>query len=270
MMRMTTAGVVLSAAVLVGCTDNASESSVDDLADRVAALEAQNAALQARVVTLETASADHAAKLAPVTIENAGDDFVFTGVNVYVQSGVGSTAAAVNGLGNLIVGYNEATGSQARTGSHNLIVGPEHEYTSYGGLVAGYENTVSGQYASVTGGERGIASERSSSVTGGYDNDATGWYSSVTGGQQNGAAGVASSAAGGLSNSAVGDHTAVGGGASNVASGWYSSAGGGFGGTASGDYASVAGGSGNVAGEDYSHVCGGLNNSTAATYEVVP
>ena len=52
----------------------------------------------------------------------------------------------------------------------NLVVGPEHSWTSYGGLIAGYNNTVTGAY---------------SSVSGGYDNTASGGYSSVSGGNSN-------------------------------------------------------------------------------------
>ncbi|MCP4135735.1 MAG: hypothetical protein GY754_32505 [bacterium] len=54
-----------------------------------------------------------------------------------------------------------------KSGSHNIIVGSNHNYSSYGGLVVGYYNTISGRY---------------SSVSGGYYNQATGWHSSVSGG----------------------------------------------------------------------------------------
>ncbi len=56
--------------------------------------------------------------------------------NLQLTNGAGSTAAAMNGKGNLIVGYNEDSPiPTSRTGSHNVIVGTQHEYTSYGGLV---------------------------------------------------------------------------------------------------------------------------------------
>ena len=66
----------------------------------------------------------------------------FTGCNVNIQSGSGTTDGNVNGLGNLVVGYDANTGGHARTGSHNLIVGDEHEYSSFGGLVAGFQNKI--------------------------------------------------------------------------------------------------------------------------------
>ena len=42
-----------------------------------------------------------------------------------------------NGLGNLIVGYNElgTPGEDNRTGSHNLVVGHGNSYSSFGGWV---------------------------------------------------------------------------------------------------------------------------------------
>jgi hypothetical protein len=85
---------------------------------------------------------------------------------VQVVSGSGATDA-VNGKGNLIVGYNRATFGQVRTGSNNLIVGDEHEYTSYAGLVVGFHNTISGASASVSGGVNNTASANGASVSGG-------------------------------------------------------------------------------------------------------
>ena len=92
-----------------------------------------------------------------------------------------------NGLGNLIIGWNEYTDGAIRTGSHNLVIGPFHSYTSYGGLVAGVHNTISGGNSSVTGGQLNSALGGGSSVTGGFGNRATGDTSSVTGGRLNNA-----------------------------------------------------------------------------------
>ena len=53
-----------------------------------------------------------------------------------VTDGTGSTWGANDGLGNLIVGYDEGTSEpnpDDKGGSHNLVVGPEHTYRSYGG-----------------------------------------------------------------------------------------------------------------------------------------
>ena len=43
-----------------------------------------------------------------------------------------------------IAGLSDYLGTFTRTGSHNLVVGDDHEWTSYGGLVAGYTTTTSG------------------------------------------------------------------------------------------------------------------------------
>jgi hypothetical protein len=107
-------------------------------------------------------------------------------------SGSGSTDGAINGKGNLIIGYNldDLTGSgiggddatDTRTGSHNLVVGDDHTYSSFGGVVFGWNSSITNEWAAVTGGRSNTASGGNSSVTGGYANTASGTYSSVSGG----------------------------------------------------------------------------------------
>src|SRR5207249_345749 len=64
-----------------------------------------------------------------VEMQNLGRDIVITGANLHIVNGRNDTDT-VNGLGNLIVGYNELrtfTGAtNTRTGSHNIVVGKEH------------------------------------------------------------------------------------------------------------------------------------------------
>ena len=114
------------------------------------------------------------ALLASVSLN--GNDITFSGVNVHVNNGTGTTSGAVNGLGNLIVGHNEARfgGGDDRSGSHNIVVGGGHNFTSYGGLVAGYGNTISGPCATVSGGAANTASGMYSSVSGGKDRSVDG------------------------------------------------------------------------------------------------
>ena len=128
--------------------------------------------LEARLNALEE-------KLQFVTIETgpinglAGPHMIITGANIHIRDGSGSTAGAPIGLGNLVVGYNEPSSplpSGARGGTHNLIIGSEHRFTSFGGLVAGRRNTISGYYASVSGGRDNTASGYASSDSGGRDN----------------------------------------------------------------------------------------------------
>lgn len=179
-------------------------------------------ALETRIADLEEDMADLQILLASVSTENSGQDVVFTGVNVHVRSGSGATDGTINGLGNLIVGYNEArsTGSD-KTGSHNLVVGSNHNYTSYGGLVVGYQNTVSGPLSSVSGGAFNEASGDASSVSGGGHNTAINSYSSVSGGYDNSASGNSSSVSGGFHSTASGNYSSVSGGYNRSVSGEY-------------------------------------------------
>ena len=203
-------------------------------ATRATDLQSQVKELTERVQELE-------AKLA--CMNKDGDNVVFEKCNVYIRSGSGETDGAVNGLGNLIIGYNETSSENIkRTGSHNLVIGPEHAYASFGGLVVGRENTLSAPYASITGGRLNTASGLGSSVSGGSVNTASKDFASVSGGKNNEAKGLNASIGGGTSNSAQGDFSTVAGGSDNVASGFASNIGGGSGNQAKGNYSSVSGG----------------------------
>jgi hypothetical protein len=112
-------------------------------------------------------------------------------------------------LGNLIVGYNEFRGvGDDRSGSHNIVVGQQHNYSSIGGLVAGFGNTISGPYASVSGGSINTATGPAASVGGGTRNLASGAFSWVSG-SQNTASGAACSVSGGSGNLASGNFASL-------------------------------------------------------------
>ena len=149
---------------------------------------------------------------------NSKPAVIFEAANVLVLDGTGSTVGTPTGLGNLIVGYDENS-SDDKTGSHNLVVGPYHTYSSFGGLVAGIDNNVTGTYASVSGGWNNTASGTRSSVSGGSTNTASGSYSSVSGGINNTASGEKSSVSGGWNSTASGNYSSVSAGSSNIASG---------------------------------------------------
>jgi len=142
-----------------------------------------------------------------------GPHVLFVGANVHIRSGSEKTSdgKALTGLGNLVIGYNEERPSRrkksgkGRGGSHNLIVGDRHQYTSYGGLVAGEINTISRPGATVVGGKRNIASGHFSSVTGGSGNQASGSSTSISGGQNNQVNGQSSSISGGFNLNISGD-----------------------------------------------------------------
>jgi len=206
-----------------------------------------------------------------------------TGCNLQIVNGLGQTngggdpassiVTATNAVGNLIVGYQEL-GNPAgddRTGSHNIVVGTRHNYSSVGGLVIGYQNTISGSYSSVSGGFDNISSQTASSVSGGANNMATANFSSVSGGFLNTASGDNSSVSGGTSNEASAVNSSVSGGRHNTASGDYSSVSGGggpdaiLGNEASFNYSSVSGGGDNTASGDRSSVSGGTGNTASHT-----
>ena len=140
---------------------------------------------------------------------------IFDGCNLHIRDGSGDTACpphtGCNGLGNLIVGYNEGA-DLPRAGSHNLVVGPYHSFTSFGGFVAGRKNTISAPGASVSGGEFNTASGMCSAVSGGFGSRATGDASWVGGGFDNLAANGAAAVMGGAHTTASGVLSVVGGG----------------------------------------------------------
>lgn len=196
-----------------------------------------------------------------------GDNIYITGVNVHIRNGEGGTDTT-NGKGNLIVGYNEARagGITPRTGSHNIVVGARHSYTSYGGLVVGDDHSITGTYASVTGGYNNTASGDFSSIMGGSENTATDSFGSVSGGYKNSATENYASVSGGSLNEASGRYACVSGGTRNVAGNWYSAVSGGDHNTASGDNASVSGGSHNTASGGRASISGGRYNTASGAY----
>jgi hypothetical protein len=127
------------------------------------------------------------AMLTAVTFDATKHEVVITGANLRIVNGLGATDTT-NGVGNLIVGYNEerqaiptCTGrptqppcTNTRTGSHNVVVGWGLNFSSFGGLVNGELNEISGRFSSVSGGENNIASGNHSSVSGGNSRTAPG------------------------------------------------------------------------------------------------
>jgi hypothetical protein len=158
----------------------------------------------------------------------------FSGCNVQIVNGEAKTASA-NGEGNLVIGYDEPHVQNpqrpkppAQTGSHNLILGEEQEFTSYGGIVAGLANSITAPFASATGGLRNNASGELSAVTGGFDSTASGGSSSVSGGEFNDAQAGAGSISGGAENQIVGfvpSAAWIGGGFENKITGIFNKAG---------------------------------------------
>ena len=121
------------------------------------------------------------------------NEVVITGANLRLVNGLGSTACTddqgepildcPNGLGNLIVGYNEPRGGgdDRRTGSHNVVVGQFHNFSRVGGLVVGDFNEISGDFAVVSGGQGNEARHDFAAVSRGRHRTAPGEFDWVAG-----------------------------------------------------------------------------------------
>lgn len=250
-------GQVEQLALRVGSLENA----VGDLETLVDEKDAQIVALEDQVDIL-TDTMDEMIDLSEyISIEEgyvknlAGPHIIFSGVNLHLRSGSGSTWGLVNGLGNLIIGYNEVPPGfniTDRDGSHNLVIGPRHKYPEFGGFVAGFYNRIMGRYTSILGGNNNTTSAPYAVIGGGGGNHASGIYSFVGGGDGNISSHMYSSVTGGWFNHASGPFSSVSGGKENEAMGFHSS---------------VSGGWVNVAEEFASSVSGGINRHTTGTYD---
>ena len=216
-----------------------------------------------------------------VSIDAASHAVIVQGANLFVQSGSGHTddnttpyigdgTGSLTGLGNLVIGYDKAYDSDStKSGSHNLILGAGHSYTSFGGLVVGYGNTISGEGSLAIGGQLSEASGAHSAVFAGDENVASGEAAVVLGGTQNTGSGASALVLGGASNVASGEYAAVLGGQHNEASGYSSAIGGGYTNHASNNYTTVGGGGYNTASGVGSAVAGGLRNEASHVYSIV-
>lgn len=231
-----------------GSTLDADLVDGEEVIPRIVALEGAVAVLQADVAALQDLL-QH--------FSRNGNEVMVTGANFSIRNGSGSTNS-INGLGNLIVGYNEGG---THTGSHMVVAGRDLTYSGYGGVIAGYRNTAQGNYSSVLGGYYNTAYGTYSTVAGGYGGYARGSYGSVSGGYRNTAYGTASSVNGGYYNTAYNSYSSILGGYRGYAYGYYSTVAGGYYNTAYYYYSAVGGGYRNQARGYYSAVSGGLYNT---------
>jgi len=264
----------------------AAQGEIATLKTKLAAAEADialldPAAVSALDIRLDVVEGNNALKLGPYvdvvtsTLNGVvGPNILFTRANVHVRSGSGNTRGLLNGLGNLIIGYNEAQPGveYARTGSHNLVAGSGNYFSSYGGLIAGENNTLGANapFATVTGGRLNTAAKQGATVSGGQRNTASGTFSSVSAGDDNEASGSFSTVSGGRSNTASNTNASVSGGYGNLAGNYFSSVSGGNSNTAGGQYSSVSGGMSNYAAGNYSTVSGGAGQIAYDPYSWAP
>lgn len=265
------------------CPAGTAKRSLADQADLTAA--------KARITALE-------AKLTGVTraTVNGQPTLTVSGENVRIVNGAGSTSA-LNGRGNLFLGYNATPGAQG--GSHNVVIGDANKAASSGSLlvghdvrssapgttVLGYDNGVDHQYGTATGGRGNKVTGNFATVTGGAYNTASGLHASVTGGGCNIAGPgtrqfVAScdafavdtfgSVTGGLENSATGPGASVSGGYDGRAQGRSASVSGGYSGTAANLWSSVSGGHNVRADGQFSSNLGGDTTDATVDYSTYP
>jgi hypothetical protein len=266
--------------------------SVDDNDARIAALEAALEAQTDEIAGLRAQLSNVLNVNEYLSLETVNDQPTvrLTGANLQIVNGMGETATS-NGTGNVLIGYDErrdeadyeprcslgnnphdghsavtneeeciAAGGLVATnhtgGSHYLIVGPEHNYSRWGGIVAGLGNSSSYDFASVSGGSENTASGRYASISGGTENRTTALGSSISGGSRNLAIGRGSSVSGGVRNVANGAVSSVSGGDSSSAIGLAASVSGGYENSASGFWSSVSGGANRNASGGYGWVAG--------------
>jgi hypothetical protein len=153
------------------------EAATSTLEDELAAVEDELAAISEATTLPESV-----VRLAEVVTVDSSGDVVFEGVNVWIRSGEGTTDATPNGKGNLLLGYGESDGTEARTGSHSLIIGPLNDWTAPYGLIVGSEHAISGAGSAIIGSVGASVSGTGSVVVGGSGGSVTHVYSVVVGG----------------------------------------------------------------------------------------
>lgn len=271
------------------------ETQVANLQAEVDGFSSDLADLQGRVSTVE----DVTTPMTLTTIDGY-PSIVVEGVNIHLRNGLGGTNTD-NGLGNLVLGYNESRADPAdniRTGSHIVVTGREQNYEGSAGFLGGYQNTLNADYGSilsgfsnenyglgsaVVGGLFNIAGHPNdpnesfySVVVSGYNNLGLGRGAGILAGQNNVTRGLYSAIVSGTSNQTSGTRSCIVSGFSNVANGRNSVIVGGgisttgvFGDTGLGNAAVVVGGYRNESEGTYAVTVGGFVNKSSDAYTVV-
>ena len=169
------------------------DESADDIVNRAQmGMEmGDNQAAQQLLTRLEELEAK-VALLEDKTTHLASDEIdgqpavVVESANLHVRNG---DSSEINGRGNLILGYNgpPEEGSADRTGSHNLVIGDGHSYTSHHGLVHGVDHRVEAPGAAIIGGEENRILQEDpnhigSAIVSGRNHEIVARYSAIFGG----------------------------------------------------------------------------------------
>ena len=190
------------------------EMAVDDNNSRIAALEAtvvnlQNAinSLNSRLTSVENNTVLELDGLLGYSEFNGYPTAEFRAVNLQINNGLSSTFSTPNGLGNIIIGFNETSAiapefcsnpiytdsvncigngflweRNVRRGSHNLVLGINNSYSNYGSYIGGFRNIVNAPYASVFAGFENEASGQNATISGGARNYANATRAHISGG----------------------------------------------------------------------------------------
>lgn len=153
--------------------------------------------------------------------------------------------------------------------SSKITIGPGQTNTGTDAFVAGADNVVNGNYASIGGGLINSAAGYASVIGGGNHNTTSNGYSTVAGGQYNSATGAGAFSGGGIANEANNSGATISGGTVNVASGAQSAVGGGSANWSSADGSTIGGGNSNVSADSMSTVAGGQHNKARGAFSVV-
>lgn len=97
------------------------QEGLSSVQSQLAGAEVALSDLELRMDTAEDTTAEAEALFAYLSVDSSDNTLTFSGANLYVQSGAGSTEDPTTGLGNLVIGYDEGSGD--KSGAHNLVVG---------------------------------------------------------------------------------------------------------------------------------------------------
>ena len=133
----------------------------EELSQFLQGIQATIVSLQSQVLALQTELAEVQSHVVIglndyVSVIDSTNNVMVSGANFQITNGLGAEPSSwlgqtgTNGLGNLIIGYNEETGyaeEYVKTGSHNLVIGVDHSYMGYGNIIGGMRNEVNAQYS---------------------------------------------------------------------------------------------------------------------------
>lgn len=134
---------------------NNNSTEIEELQQSITQINQSISEITSNAILVENRVTELEEKTQFISVE--GQTTLFSSTNVQIVNGSGLTGTE-NGLGNLIIGYNEMDEHLAcygvepvRTGSHCLVVGSNNSYSGTGSSVLGHMSGVHGDYSTVIG-----------------------------------------------------------------------------------------------------------------------